>query len=227
MNRPYDKQDISHILEKFMAGESSLHEEQLLGEYFRTHEADDEWKEYKEMFALFDNGEVDIVPTADVPSLNVQAHAAHRSGPTFARWLAAAAAILAVLAVGTMLLVGSHETVRRPAATTKTFQKERQTAAIRTPAPQTKKPAPQTREPAPRRPCETTFAAVLPEVEFCPAPHEAQLPKVGRERTFGLVCQAVLPEITAYADSTVFPSSDDIMVACDEIEYNDKPFKNV
>jgi hypothetical protein len=60
--RQYNKQKIARILSKFMAGETSLDEEQLLAEYFRTHEVDDEWQEYKEMFALFDSGAVDIEP---------------------------------------------------------------------------------------------------------------------------------------------------------------------
>lgn len=60
MKRQYDKQEITRILGKFMTGETSLEEEQMLAQYFRTHEVNDEWQEYKEMFALFDNGEVDI-----------------------------------------------------------------------------------------------------------------------------------------------------------------------
>lgn len=62
MKRQYDKQEITRILGKFMTGETSLEEEQILAQYFRTHEVGDEWQEYKEMFALFDNGEVDIEP---------------------------------------------------------------------------------------------------------------------------------------------------------------------
>ena len=58
--REWDKQEISRILDRFMAGETSLDEEQMLAEYFRTHQVDDEWREYKEMFALFDSGKVDV-----------------------------------------------------------------------------------------------------------------------------------------------------------------------
>ncbi len=60
MKRQYDKQEIAQLLSKFMAGETSLAEEQVLAQYFRSHEVDEEWTEYKEMFTLFDNGEVDI-----------------------------------------------------------------------------------------------------------------------------------------------------------------------
>lgn len=60
MKKQCDKQEITQLLNKFMAGETSLAEEQVLAQYFRTHKVDEEWTEYKEMFALFDNGEVDI-----------------------------------------------------------------------------------------------------------------------------------------------------------------------
>ena len=60
MKRQNDKQEIAQLLEKFMAGETSVAEEQMLAQYFRTHEVGEEWTEYKEMFALFDRGEIDI-----------------------------------------------------------------------------------------------------------------------------------------------------------------------
>ena len=66
MNRIYDKQEIARMLDKFMAGETSLNEEHMLAEYFRTNEVGDEWQEYKEMFALFDSGKVDIEPETEV-----------------------------------------------------------------------------------------------------------------------------------------------------------------
>ncbi|UKK62464.1 hypothetical protein L6468_01430 [Prevotella communis] len=66
MNRIYDKQEIARMLDRFMAGETSLNEEQMLAEYFRTNEVGVEWQEYKEMFALFDSGKVDIEPETEV-----------------------------------------------------------------------------------------------------------------------------------------------------------------
>ena len=65
MIQQYNKQEISQLLSKFMAGETSIAEEEALAQYFRIHEVDDEWAEYKEMFALFDNGQVDIELDAD------------------------------------------------------------------------------------------------------------------------------------------------------------------
>ena len=68
MKQQYDKLEIAQLLNKFMAGETSVAEEEVLAQYFRTHEVDDEWAEYKEMFALFDNGKVDIEPEAETNS---------------------------------------------------------------------------------------------------------------------------------------------------------------
>ena len=48
MKRQLGKQEIADLLNKFMAGETSLDEENILAQYFRTHEVSDEWKEYKE-----------------------------------------------------------------------------------------------------------------------------------------------------------------------------------
>ena len=60
MNRMYDIKEIAQLIDKFMAGETSIAEEDVLAQYFRTHEVSEEWAVYKEMFALFDAGEVDI-----------------------------------------------------------------------------------------------------------------------------------------------------------------------
>ena len=60
MKRMYDIQEIAQLIDKFMAGETSIAEEDVLAQYFRTHEVSEEWATYKEMFALFDAGEVDI-----------------------------------------------------------------------------------------------------------------------------------------------------------------------
>ena len=79
MMRQYDKQKIARVLGKFMAGETSLDEEQLLAEYFRTHEVDDEWQEFKEMFALFDSGKVDIELTTSADRADFSVFILHSS----------------------------------------------------------------------------------------------------------------------------------------------------
>lgn len=48
--------DIQKLIERFMAGQTSIEEEDILAEYFRSHKVKDEWKAYKEMFGWFDNG---------------------------------------------------------------------------------------------------------------------------------------------------------------------------
>lgn len=48
--------DIKTLLERFMAGLTSVEEEQTLAEFFRNHDVSDELKPYKAMFAWFDDG---------------------------------------------------------------------------------------------------------------------------------------------------------------------------
>ena len=60
MKHQYDIQEIAQLIDKFMAGITSIAEDDVLAQYFRTHEVSEEWAVYKEMFALFDAGEVDI-----------------------------------------------------------------------------------------------------------------------------------------------------------------------
>ena len=49
--------DIRLLLDRFMAGETSLEEEALLGEWFRQHpDVSDDLKEYQLMFGYFDEG---------------------------------------------------------------------------------------------------------------------------------------------------------------------------
>jgi hypothetical protein len=93
-----------------MAGETSVAEEEMLAQYFRTHEVDKDWGEYKEMFALFDNGQVDIEPEAETSDQKPMANSqkpksvpmAAKEKPKIAtlRWLMAGiAASIALLLV--------------------------------------------------------------------------------------------------------------------------------
>lgn len=51
------EKDIRLLLDRFMAGETSLEEETLLGEWFRQHpDVNDDLKEYRMMFGYFDEG---------------------------------------------------------------------------------------------------------------------------------------------------------------------------
>ena len=52
-----NEKDIRLLLDRFMAGETSLEEETLLGEWFRQHsDGSDDLKEYQMMFGYFDEG---------------------------------------------------------------------------------------------------------------------------------------------------------------------------
>lgn len=52
-----DEKNIQSLLDKFMAGETTLQEENILGEYFRTSKkVKQEWEAYKSMFSYFDEG---------------------------------------------------------------------------------------------------------------------------------------------------------------------------
>lgn len=51
------EKDIRQLLDRFMAGETSLEEEALLGAWFRQHpDVNDDLKEYQMMFGYFDEG---------------------------------------------------------------------------------------------------------------------------------------------------------------------------
>lgn len=51
-----EEKDIQQLIERFMAGRTSIDEEGLLAEYFRTHDVPEKWSGYKDMFAWFDEG---------------------------------------------------------------------------------------------------------------------------------------------------------------------------
>lgn len=105
MKHQYDKQEIAQLIEKFMAGITSIAEEDVLAQYFRTHEVSEDWAVYKEMFALFDNGEVDIEvePTKqedEVHTIKVEMSATtkrKRTRMVALRWTTAVAASLLLL----------------------------------------------------------------------------------------------------------------------------------
>lgn len=50
------ERDIQNLIKRFMDGLTSVEEEDKLAEYFRTHDVDEKWRTYKEMFAWFDEG---------------------------------------------------------------------------------------------------------------------------------------------------------------------------
>ena len=90
----YDRKEIARILDRFMDGETSLDEEKMLAEYLRTHEVSEEWQEYKEMFSLFDKGEVDIEKNNSTTILRTSRH----------NWLKIAAFFIGILFISGITL---------------------------------------------------------------------------------------------------------------------------
>lgn len=164
-------------------------------------------------------------------------------------WYAAAAAVVALLVVTATLFVGNedvgqHTAITVPASEGKHLAEKEAAVPHMENADSdlhrlTAKIEPvQEQQPLYPTPQKSIYTAMLPEVDFCPeesddavrsntvSSDDVRLPQVSKERSFNLVCKVVLPEIIACADSTIYQSTE-MMVACDEIEYNDNPFKNV
>lgn len=94
----YSQQHIKALLDKFIDGQTSIEEEKVLADFFRTHDVPAEWEDYRVMFDFFDHGmegDLTALPTANKSIASQMGH----------RWwgIAAAAAITALI-VGTVAL---------------------------------------------------------------------------------------------------------------------------
>ena len=176
----------------------------------------------------------------------------HHQTPTIRRYkmaMAAAAAVVGLLVVTATLFVGNENVGQNianttPASEVRHLAEKKSTAQHRENADSdlhrltAKIETVQEQQPLYPTPQKSIYTAMLPEVDFCPeesndavrsnavSSDNVRLPQVSKERSFNLVCKVVLPEIIACVDSTIYQSTE-MMVACDEIEYNDNPFKNV
>ena len=94
----YSQQQIKALLDKFMDGQTTVEEEAMLAEYFRSGDVPAEWEDYRLMFDYFDrNMEGDLVPVEQHrPSLTRQM--GHRW------WGIAAAACITAAIVATVML---------------------------------------------------------------------------------------------------------------------------
>ena len=62
----YSQQQIKALLDKFMDGQTTVEEEALLADYFRSGDVPAEWEDYRLMFGYFDRGmEGDLVPVEE------------------------------------------------------------------------------------------------------------------------------------------------------------------
>ena len=163
---------------------------------------------------------------------------AKRNKATTMKWYAVAAAVAGLLIISTTLFVRNQDNVGRHTASTESAKKEKLLTGKKTIVPRTENTDDLYRltariERKPEKKQQTAsnniFTAMLPDVVFCSDSNDdpnndIRLPQVRKERSFDLVCNVVLPDITAYADSTLFTSNTELMVACDEICYNDTNF---
>ena len=93
--KPYSRHQIEALLDKFMAGKTTIEEESLLSKYFNTtHDVPAEWEDYQALFGYIDRGlEGDLLPETSSPS--------HRK---WLWWVPAAAAAIVALVFGFKVL---------------------------------------------------------------------------------------------------------------------------
>ena len=208
---------------------------------------------YQEIMAELDSGAAEydrLMASGEAPAKKSAPLPSHNKKELGAvKWYAAAAAVTGLLIVSATWFLGQEENDSRHMASTETTApKKEHLAAQDISTPQAENTdsdiykltakMEERQEGQPERKPQTTpyiYTAMLPEVEFCPEKNDevrsnavsnnnVRLPQVRKERSFALVCNVILPDITAYADSTMFTSSTELLVACDEISYNDSNF---
>ena len=97
----YTKEYIERLLVRFMDGETSIAEEDVLSEYFRiTKDVPEEWRDYQTMFAEWN---LPLAPSKERGETEVQ------KAPTrWRRWLGGSAAAAAVLLVLYVAMPSQH-----------------------------------------------------------------------------------------------------------------------
>ena len=99
----YSQHEIEVLLDKFMDGQTTVEEEALLADYFRSHDVPAEWEDYRDMFGYFDRG-----MQSDLPVQQPQAPLTKLMGRRW--WGIAAAACITAAIVGTAVLRHSSTT---------------------------------------------------------------------------------------------------------------------
>lgn len=103
----YSQHQIEALLNKFMDGQTTVEEEALLADYFRSHDVPAEWEDYRDMFSYFDRGMEGNL----VPEQQSQASLTTLMGRRW--WGIAAAACMTAAIMGTAVL-------HRPTSTSQT-----------------------------------------------------------------------------------------------------------
>ena len=114
-----NKEDIRRLLDLYMEGKTSLEEEALLMEYFRSPDADKDFADFKTMFDQFDEGEPSFTeeeqerwmqsyPSEEIPGSSalqtvppMQPKRISRTGYIAVRWIAAASVSAVCFFLGT------------------------------------------------------------------------------------------------------------------------------
>ena len=114
----YSHQQIKALLDKFMDGQTTVEEEALLADYFRSADVPAEWEDYRAMFDYFDSGMEDCPVTVEQsrPSLTRQMGR---------RWWGIAAAACITAAIVATVVLHSPTTVPEtpPIASNETQEK--------------------------------------------------------------------------------------------------------
>ena len=94
----YSQQQIKALLDKFMDGQTTVEEEALLADYFRSADVPAEWEDYRAMFDYFDGGMEDYPVTVEQPRPSLTRQMGRRW------WGIAAAACITAAIVATVVL---------------------------------------------------------------------------------------------------------------------------
>ena len=106
-----DKEELRRLLQLFMEAATTLEQEAALAEYFRTNEVDDEFADYRDMFLVFESGELALseapievsLPTAEPKSptpITAEPKPKSHIIPMLLRYTAVAASVAAAFFVG-------------------------------------------------------------------------------------------------------------------------------
>lgn len=107
--------EVEELLKRFMAGETSVEEETALTEYFRGATDDDrpdsismeDWEAYREMFRIFDDGNIGVRGTH--PHITETGRGRDAHAPRGIRIYMAAAAVAAFIVLVFMLNIGGEQ----------------------------------------------------------------------------------------------------------------------
>ena len=104
----YSHQQIEALLDKFMDGQTTVEEEALLADYFRSADVPAEWEDYRAMFDYFDSGMEDYPVTVEQPRPSLTRQMGRRW------WGIAAAACITAAIVATVVLHQPESTTTVP-----------------------------------------------------------------------------------------------------------------